>query len=124
MSIGIPIKLLHESKGHTVTIEIKTGEVFRGTLDDAEDNMNCKMKEITLTSKDGSTHPLEQAYIRGSHIRFVILPNVLRNAPMFRKDLVKAGRFFGQMESFSDKGRGGRGRGRGMRGGMPRGKEI
>lgn len=116
MSIGIPIKLLHEAKGHTVTIEIKTGEVFRGTLDDAEDNMNCKLKEVTLTAKDGSTHPLEKAYIRGSHIRFVILPNVLRNAPMFRKDLVKAGRFFGQMESFSDK----RGRGRG-RGGMARG---
>lgn len=119
MSIGVPIKLLHEAKGHIVTVELKSGEIYRGTLEDAEDNMNCKLQEITLTLKDGSTHPLEQAYIRGSHIRFVILPNILRNAPMFRKDLVKAGRIFGQMETYSEKGRGGRG-GRG-RGGMMRG---
>ncbi len=26
--IGIPIKVLHDAEGHTVTVELKTGEVF------------------------------------------------------------------------------------------------
>jgi len=29
MSIGVPIKLLHEAQNHVVTIELKTGEVRR-----------------------------------------------------------------------------------------------
>ena len=32
MSIGVPVKLLHEAEGHIVTVEIKTGEVYRGHL--------------------------------------------------------------------------------------------
>ena len=27
MSLGVPVKLLHESQGHIVTCELKTGEV-------------------------------------------------------------------------------------------------
>ena len=34
MSIGIPVKLLHEVKNHVVTIEIKRGDVYRGHLID------------------------------------------------------------------------------------------
>ena len=32
MSIGVPIKLLHEAEGHIVTVETTTGEVYRGTF--------------------------------------------------------------------------------------------
>jgi hypothetical protein len=32
MTIGVPIKLLHEAQGHIVTIELKTGSVYRGKL--------------------------------------------------------------------------------------------
>ena len=52
-SIGVPIKLLHESEGHIVTIELKNGEVYRGLMVDCEDNMNCKMQNVTLTERDG-----------------------------------------------------------------------
>jgi hypothetical protein len=31
-TIGIPIKLLHESQGHIVTIELTNGQVYRGKL--------------------------------------------------------------------------------------------
>jgi len=123
------VKLLHESVGHIVTVELKTGELYRGKLDEAEDNMNCQMSTVMLTARDGSQHPLEQAFLRGSHIKFVILPDMLKNAPMFRKELVKAGRDIGQGEDFGPGrggrggGRGGRGRGRGGRGG-PGGANI
>ena len=36
MSIGVPIKLLHEAENHVVTIELKTGDLLRGYLIEAE----------------------------------------------------------------------------------------
>lgn len=88
MSIGIPIKLLHEAEGHIITLETTTGEVYRGKLLEAEDNMNCQMQNITLTARDGRVSQVQQVFIRGSMIRFFILPDMLKNAPMFK---VKSG---------------------------------
>ena len=88
MSIGIPIKLLHEAEGHIITLETTTGEIYRGKLLEAEDNMNCQMQNITLTARDGRVTQVEQVFIRGSMIRFFILPDMLKNAPMFK---VKSG---------------------------------
>ncbi len=50
----------------------------------AEDNMNVQLKDITVTARDGRVSHLDQVYIRGSHVRFFIVPDMLRNAPMFR----------------------------------------
>ncbi|KAH8702735.1 small nuclear ribonucleoprotein Sm D3, partial [Phaeosphaeriaceae sp. PMI808] len=100
-TIGIPIKLLNEAaQGHIITIEITSGEVYRGKLLEAEDNMNVQLKDITVTARDGRVSHLEQVYIRGSHVRYFIVPDMLRydiyiwvmcamltihrNAPMFR----------------------------------------
>ncbi|KYQ89099.1 LSM domain-containing protein [Tieghemostelium lacteum] len=85
MSIGIPVKILHEADGHTITLELKNGELYRGTLVESEDNMNCKMKDITVTGRDGKTSHMEFCYLRGSKIRFFILPDMLKNAPMFKR---------------------------------------
>jgi len=84
-TIGIPIKLLNEATGHVVTLEITSGQVYRGKLLDAEDNMNVQLKDITVTARDGRVSHLDQVYIRGSHVRFFIVPDMLRNAPMFRQ---------------------------------------
>lgn len=84
MSIGVPIKVFHEAVGHVVTIETTMGELYRGKLAEAEDNMNCLMSNITVTYRDGRTAQLEQVYIRGSKIRFAILPDMIKNAPMFK----------------------------------------
>ncbi|KAF1837734.1 Sm-like ribonucleo protein [Decorospora gaudefroyi] len=83
-TIGIPIKLLNEAAGHIVTLELSNGEVYRGKLIEAEDNMNVQLKDITVTARDGRVSHLEQVYIRGSHVRYFIVPDMLRNAPMFR----------------------------------------
>eukprot|EP01114_Cavostelium_apophysatum_P008356 TRINITY_DN20781_c0_g1_i1.p1 TRINITY_DN20781_c0_g1~~TRINITY_DN20781_c0_g1_i1.p1 ORF type:complete len:121 (+),score=5.54 TRINITY_DN20781_c0_g1_i1:109-471(+) len=113
MSIGVPIKLLHEAEGHTVTIELKTGELYRGFLVESEDNMNCQLSNINYTGRDGRIAEMEHAFIRGSKIRFLILPDMLKNAPMFKK-----------VETRAAKGRGAsviRGRGTGLRKTRPRG---
>lgn len=67
-----------------MTCETNTGEVYRGKLIEAEDNMNCQMSNITVTYRDGRVAQLEQVYIRGSKIRFLILPDMLKNAPMLK----------------------------------------
>ena len=83
--VGIPIKLLHEGEGNVVTVELKNGEVYRGTLDESEESMNCQMSAVTMTGRDGRVSKLEQVYLRGSMIRFVILPDMLKNAPMVKR---------------------------------------
>ncbi|KAL8661177.1 MAG: hypothetical protein Q9202_005834 [Teloschistes flavicans] len=110
-TIGIPIKLLNEAQNHVVTLEITSGQVYRGKLIEAEDNMNVQLRDITVTARDGRVSHLDQVYIRGSHVRFFIVPDMLRNAPMFRSRGVR-GRGVGMA-----RGRATVNRARGQRGG-------
>merc|ERR1719174_2290099 len=86
-------------------------------LDKAEDNMNSQMASVTVTYRDGRVAQLENIYIRGSKIRFLILPDMLKNAPMF-KNMMTRGRGGAPRGKSgilrAQAGAGGRGRGRGM----------
>eukprot|EP01137_Pigoraptor_chileana_P023202 Opistho-2@89128 len=128
MSIGIPIKLIHEAEGHIITIELKSGEIYRGRLVEAEDNMNSQLQEVKMTARDGHVSELEHVYIRGSKIRFLILPDMLKNAPMFQRKAEKKGGTGGKTAILRAQaaargrargrgGPGGRGGGRGAPGG-------
>jgi small nuclear ribonucleoprotein D3 len=85
MGEGIPIRLLHEAVPHVVTVETRSGDVFRGTLSSAEDNMNVQLRRVTRTHRDGRVSALEHIFIRGSSVRFVVMPDILSNAPMFKR---------------------------------------
>ncbi|KAL7038526.1 hypothetical protein ACKWTF_009599 [Chironomus riparius] len=78
--------------------------------------MNCQMTQITVTYRDGRMATLENVYIRGSKIRFLILPDMLKNAPMFKKQGTKAGTA-GRGKSAILRAQAARGRGRGGPGG-------
>lgn len=67
-SIGVPVKLLHEAEGHKVTVELTTGELYRGMLTDVEDNMNCQMSNVTYTARDGQVSKMLSVYLRGSQV--------------------------------------------------------
>jgi len=101
-TLGVPVKLLHEALGHVITVELKTGQLYRGKLAEgllrlvdtfcslllitvitAEDSLNISLKDITVTGRDGRVSQLDQVYIRGSMIRFFIVPDMLQNAPMW-----------------------------------------
>ncbi|XP_044947207.1 small nuclear ribonucleoprotein SmD3a-like [Hordeum vulgare subsp. vulgare] len=84
-SLGIPVKLLHEAAGHVVVVELKTSEVYRGSMIECEDNWNCQIENITFTPKDGKVSQLEHVFIRGSRVRFMTIPDMLKNAPMFKR---------------------------------------
>ncbi|KAF1336470.1 40s ribosomal protein s16, partial [Globisporangium splendens] len=74
--VGIPTILLHDGEGTIVSIELKTGETYRGFLDETEDNMNCVLKDAVRTELNGSTTHVEQVYIRGGQILFIIFPDI------------------------------------------------
>ncbi len=59
--------------------------MFRGFLADAEDTMNVRLDDWTMWTKDGRSMPVEQVYLRGSQIRFIIVPSMFKNAPMFKR---------------------------------------
>lgn len=46
--------------------------------------MNIQLKDITFTQRDGRVTQLDQVYIRGSQVRYFIVPDMLKNAPMFK----------------------------------------
>lgn len=80
---------------------------------EAEDNMNCQLTNLTFTARDGRVSEIEHVFIRGSKVRFLILPDMLKNAPMFKRvDPKIKGRGAG-IAALGPVGRG-RGRGRGL----------
>lgn len=79
------MKLLNECEGHTVTVEMISGDTYRGLLMDAEDNMNMQMQDCTKTDEAGTVTKMKHVYIRGSKVRFALMPDMLKNAPMFKR---------------------------------------
>jgi len=47
--------------------------------------MNIRLDDVNITSRDGKLYNLDQVYLRGGQIRFFIIPDMLKNAPMFKK---------------------------------------
>mmetsp|Transcript_25864 Transcript_25864/g.33087 ORF Transcript_25864/g.33087 Transcript_25864/m.33087 type:complete len:111 (+) Transcript_25864:310-642(+) len=84
-NVGVPIKLLYEAEGMKVTVELKSGEIYRGLLLNAEDTMNMTLTDVVRTARNGQVSKLPTVYLRGSGVRFIALPDLLRNAPAFKK---------------------------------------
>lgn len=84
-NVGVPIKLLHEAEGMKVTVEMKNGEIYRGLLLSSEDTMNMSLSEVLRTARNGQITKLPNVYLRGSSVRFIALPELLKNAPVFQK---------------------------------------
>ena len=53
--IGTPLKLLYEGEGHRVTVELKNGDKFRGTLIESENSWSSQLEDITYNSR--KVHP-------------------------------------------------------------------
>lgn len=85
MPITVPLKLLHEAQGFIVTIETSNGDMYKGRMKEVDDYMNVVLDEVTVTSP-GSCLPRKEAIIRGSSIKFLVLPPALKFAPFFGKE--------------------------------------
>ena len=62
-AVGVPIKLLHESQGHIVSVESKQSCIYRGKLIEVEDNMSVQLKDVSFTGRDGRVLQLEQVVL-------------------------------------------------------------
>src|SRR5271163_3068502 len=63
-TITIPIKLLHKATHHIVSVEMSYGQVFRGTLLEAEDNCNVRLANASRTERDGRVQlGLQQVFL-------------------------------------------------------------
>lgn len=40
---------------------------------------------MTHTARNGKVSKLEIVYLRGGHLKLIVLPEVLKNAPVFKK---------------------------------------
>lgn len=83
--LGIPVQLLFEAEGMKITVEMKNGEIYRGLLVGAEDTMNVTLSEVLRTARNGQISKLPSVYLRGTSVRFVVLPNLLKSAPLFQR---------------------------------------
>lgn len=68
-------------------VELKTGETYRGQLVESEDNWNCQMTDVTHVGRDGKESKMEHVYIRGSKVRMMVIPDMLKHAPMFKRSI-------------------------------------
>ncbi|RMY92191.1 hypothetical protein D0861_02662 [Hortaea werneckii] len=112
------VRFLMKCTNETVTIELKTGTIVHGTIASVSPQMNTNLRTAKMTPKGGSQISLDQISIRGSEIRYYILPDSLPLDTLLIDDTPKP-RNKARKEAADKGGRGGM---RGGRGG-PRGKE-
>ncbi|GMH58092.1 hypothetical protein TrLO_g15936 [Triparma laevis f. longispina] len=88
-TLGVPIRLLLEAEKHKVTVEMKSGETFRGLLSTAESSMNLQLSDCICTASNGKVRKMDAVYLKGSGIRLIVVPEMLRNAPCLGKQSAK-----------------------------------
>ncbi|WZN59024.1 small nuclear ribonucleoprotein SmD1 [Chloropicon roscoffensis] len=115
------VRFLMKLSNETVTVELKNGTVVAGTITGVDIAMNTHLKKVKVTPKGGKTQSYDHLSVRGSTIRYYLLPDNLNLDTLLvdlddpkQKPAKNAGRPGGM-------GRG-RGRGRGMGRGRGRGR--
>ena len=109
-------------KKETVTIELKNGTVVTGSVASVDPSMNCHLTRVKMTMKNKNPESLDSLSVRGSTIRYVILPDSINLDTLLVDDFPR--RKVGQPgtgKKAKGRGRGGGGGGGGGRGGGGRG---
>ncbi|CEI64000.1 hypothetical protein FVEN_g10909 [Fusarium venenatum] len=118
------VRFLMKCANETVTIELKNGTIIHGTISSVSPQMNTALRNVKMTIKGQEPISLETMNIRGSTIRYFILPDSLPLDTLLIDDAPKP-KNKARKEAADRGARGGRGRGgpRGRgRGGGGRGR--
>ena len=67
--------LLKAIEGKKVRVEIRSGFKIEGVLVAAEPSMSLEMVDVTLTPIKGSPFKYSKFYVKGRHIRYVVIPD-------------------------------------------------
>jgi U6 snRNA-associated Sm-like protein LSm4 len=72
----LPLQLLNTAKSHPIMVELKTGETFNGILTSCDNWMNLLLTNVVCTSPSGDVFSkIEKAYIRGSMVKYLRIPD-------------------------------------------------
>lgn len=71
------VQFLVKLRSETVTVELKNGTVVHGTVVGVDHSMNIHMKTVKLQVRGRNPTPLHALSVRGSTIRYVLLPDSL-----------------------------------------------
>lgn len=72
----LPSTLLTTSTGHSILVELKSGETYNGKLTDCDAWMNVNLKGVVCTSPSGDSFlKMDQIFIRGNTIKYVRIPD-------------------------------------------------
>ncbi|KAH7170765.1 small nuclear ribonucleoprotein Sm D1 [Dactylonectria macrodidyma] len=116
------VRFLMKCANETVTIELKNGTIVHGTIASVSPQMNTALKTVKMTAKGQEPISLDTMNIRGSTIRYFILPDSLPLDTLLIDDQPKP-KNKARKEAADRGGRGGRGgRGRGGPRGRGRGR--
>src|SRR3569832_487035 len=88
--VGIPLVLLHDCEGGVLECLTRKGELVRGLLFEAGDEMNLYIKNAVIVSPEGVKRKSPQVLIRGPEIVFVVLPEMLKYAPKNKQKETKS----------------------------------
>ncbi|KAI5802088.1 small nuclear ribonucleoprotein Sm D1, partial [Pyronema domesticum] len=112
-------RFLMKCQNETVTIELKNGTTVHGTIQSVDVKMNTALRTVKMTIRNRDPISLDTINIRGSTIRYFILPDSLPLDTLLIDDAPKPKN---KARKESERGgRGGRGGDRGGRGGRGRG---
>ena len=110
------VRFLMKLNNESVTIELKNGTVVQGTVHGVDVSMNTFLRNVALTPKGKNQVKYDALSVRGSTIRYYILPDSLNLDALLVDDGPKKK---GGGDAARSVGRG-RGRGRGRRRGRGR----
>ncbi|KAK6361309.1 mRNA splicing protein smd1 [Orbilia blumenaviensis] len=108
------VRFLMKCANETVTVELKNGTIIHGTITTVTPTMNTSLRTVRMTVRNREPQTLDTINIRGSTIRYFILPDSLPLDTLLIDDSVKAkNKARKEGDKGGDRGGGGRGRGRG-----------
>lgn len=83
------VRFLMKCTGEGVTVELKNGTVIQGTITGVDMSMNTHLKAVKMSIKNKDAQHLDSLSIRGSTIRYFILPDSLPLDTLLIDDLPK-----------------------------------
>ncbi|KAF4556195.1 Small nuclear ribonucleoprotein Sm D1-like protein [Elsinoe fawcettii] len=118
------VRFLMKCQNETVTLELKNGTLIHGTIASVSPQMNTALRTVKLTPKGRESVSVDTINIRGSMIRYFILPDSLPLDTLLIDDAPKAKNKARKEQDRGARGGGprGGGRGRGRGGGRGRGR--
>ena len=89
---SIPLALLREALRQKVKVVLRGNASFLGRLDKVDGGatkLNLHLSLVHYTSPDGHFEAIETAIIRGSQVKWIVLPSIVKEAPQLRKAMNK-----------------------------------